>query len=268
MKTAIIGLPLTGKTSLFTILTGVHETARTGSMETKVGITKVPDPRLDELARVFRPEKVTHATIEFIDFPSISKESLRDPSLLASLRVADALAHVVRLFEDDTVPHEKGSVDPMRDIRDVDMELVLSDLAVVEKRLERLEKDRKKIKDPGLDREYELLQQAKAMLENGEPLRGWQLAEDDEKRLRGFQFLSQKPVLFVLNVGEKDAPRMQEIEEEYRSRLLSGQGRAGVTAVCGKIEAELAELSPEEQKEYLASFGLPGSSLDLSLIHI
>jgi len=266
MKTAIIGLPLTGKTSLFTILTGVHETARTGSMETKVGITKVPDPRLDELARVFRPEKVTHATIEFIDFPSISKESLRDPSLLASLRVADALAHVVRLFEDDTVPHEKGSVDPMRDIRDVDMELVLSDLAVVEKRLERLEKDRKKIKDPGLDREYELLQQAKAMLENGEPLRGWQLAEDDEKRLRGFQFLSQKPVLFVLIVGEKDAPRMQEIEEEYRSRLLSGQGRAGVTAVCGKIEAELAELSPEEQKEYLASFGLPGSSLD-RLVH-
>jgi len=180
--------------------------------------------------------------------------------------VADALAHVVRLFEDDTVPHEKGSVDPMRDIRDVDMELVLSDLAVVEKRLERLEKDRKKIKDPGLDREYELLQQAKAMLENGEPLRGWQLAEDDEKRLRGFQFLSQKPVLFVLNVGEKDAPRMQEIEEEYRSRLLSGQRRAGVTAVCGKIEAELAELSPEEQKEYLASFGLPGSSLD-RLVH-
>jgi len=266
MKTAIIGLPLTGKTSLFTILTGVHETARTGSMETKVGITKVPDPRLDALARVFQPEKVTHATIEFIDFPSISRESLRDPSLLASLRVADALAHVVRLFQDDTVPHEKGSVDPVRDIRDVDMELVLSDLAVVEKRLERLEKDRKKIKDPGLDREFELLQQAKGMLEHGEPLRGWELAEDDEKRLRGFQFLSQKPMLFVLNVGEEDAPRMREIEEEYRSRLLAGQRRAEVTAVCGKIEAELAELSPEEQKEYLASFGLPGSSLD-RLVH-
>jgi len=266
MKTAIIGLPLTGKTSLFTILTGVHETARTGSMETKVGITKVPDPRLDALARVFQPEKVTHATIEFIDFPSISRESLRDPSLLASLRVADALAHVVRLFQDDTVPHEKGSVDPVRDIRDVDMELVLSDLAVAEKRLERLEKDRKKIKDPGLDREFELLQQAKGMLEHGEPLRGWELAEDDEKRLRGFQFLSQKPMLFVLNVGEEDAPRMREIEEEYRSRLLAGQRRTEVTAVCGKIEAELAELSPEEQKEYLASFGLPGSSLD-RLVH-
>lgn len=262
MKTAIIGLPMTGKTSLFTILTGVHETARTGAMETKVGVTKVPDPRLEALARVFSPQKVTHATIEFIDFPSISKESLRDPSLLASLRVADALAHVVRLFEDDTVPHEKGSVDPMRDIADVDTELVLSDLAVVEKRLERLEKDRKKIKDPALDREFELLQQARAMLDNGEPLRGWTLEGEDEKRLRGFQFLSQKPILFVLNVGEKDAPRMQEIEQQYREKLLSGRSRAEVTAVCGKIEAELAELSPEEQEEYLASYGLPGSSLD------
>jgi GTP-binding protein YchF len=262
MKTAIIGLPMTGKTSLFTILTGVHETARTGSMETRVGVTQVPDARLEALAEVFSPEKVTHATIEFIDFPSISKESLRDPSYLASLRVADAMAHVVRLFQSDLVPHEKGSVDPARDIADVDAELVLSDLAVVEKRLERLEKDRKKIKDPGLDREYELLLQARSMLENGEPLRGWALEGEDEKRLRGFQFLSQKPILFVLNVGENDAGRMQEIEEDFRRRLVKEGNRCEVAAVCGKIEAELAELEPDEQSEYLASYGLPGSSLD------
>lgn len=262
MKTAIIGLPMTGKTSLFTILTGVHETARTGSMETRVGVTKVPDARLEALAKVFSPEKVTHATIEFIDFPSISKESLRDPSYLASLRVADAMAHVVRLFQSDLVPHEKGSVDPARDIADVDAELVLSDLAVVEKRLERLDKDRKKIKDPGLDREYELLLQARAMLENGEPLRGWALEGEDEKRLRGFQFLSQKPILFVLNVGENEAGSMRHIEEDFRRRLVKEGNRCEVTAVCGKIEAELAELEPDEQREYLASYGLPGSSLD------
>ena len=253
---------MTGKTSLFTILTGVHETARTGAMETKVGVTKVPDARLEALARVFSPQKVTHATIEFIDFPSISRESLRDPSYLASLRVADAVAHVVRLFESETVPHEKGTVDPMRDISDADTELVLSDLAVVEKRLERLEKDRKKIKDPGLDREYELLGEAKAMLENGTPLRTWALAGDDEKRLRGFQFLSQKPILFVLNVGEEDAGRMTEIEEDFRQKLVQEGSRSEVTAVCGKIEAELEELDPAEQHEYLASYGLPGSSLD------
>lgn len=262
MKTAIIGLPMTGKTSLFTILTGVHETARTGSMETRVGVTRVPDERVEALAKVFSPEKVTHATIDFIDFPSISKESLRDPSYLASLRVADAMAHVVRLFESELVPHEKGSVDPMRDIGDVDTELVLSDLAVVEKRLERLEKDRKKIKDPELDREFELLEQAKAMLENGEPLRRWPLEKEDEKRLRGFQFLSQKPILFVLNVGENEAGRMQEIEEEYRRKLVREGSRCEVTAVCGKIEAELSELDPQERQEYLASYGLPGSSLD------
>jgi GTP-binding protein YchF len=262
MKTAILGLPMTGKTSLFTILTGVHESARTGSMETRIGITRVPDPRLDALATIFEPPKVTHATIEFIDFPSISKEALRDPSYLASLRVADAIAHVVRVFDDQSVPHEKGDVNPARDIDDVDMELILSDLVVVEKRIERLEKDRRKIKDPSLDREFELLEIAKTKLEEGLPLRAWELDGDDEKRLRGFQFLSQKPILYVLNLGESDSARLSEVEEEWRGKLLQGKINAEVTAVCGKIEAELAELSAEEAAEYLSSYGLPGSCLD------
>ena len=262
MKTAILGLPMTGKTSLFTILTGVHEATRVGAMEARVGVTKVPDPRLEALAAIFNPPKVTHATIEFLDFPAISKEALRDPSYLASLRVVDAIAEVVRVFADETVPHEKGSVDPLRDISDVDMELILSDLAVVEKRLERLEKERKKLRDPELDREYELLVQAKAKLEANEPLRVWELCKEDEKRLRGFQFLSQKPLLIVLNLGETDAPQLEKIEADYASKLLAGKPKTGVTAICGKIEAELAELGPEEAAEYLASYGLPGSSLD------
>ena len=162
MKTAIIGLPMVGKTSLFTILTGVHEAGRVGAMETRIGVTRVPDPRVEALATIYSPPKVTHAAIEFVDFPSISKEALREPSYLASLRVADSIAHVVRIFDDQSVPHEKGDVNPERDISDVDTELILSDLVVVEKRIERLDKDRKKIKDPGLDREYELLVEAKA----------------------------------------------------------------------------------------------------------
>ena len=148
MKTAIIGLPMVGKTSLFTILTGVHESTRVGSMEARIGITKVPDARLEVLAQIFEPPKITHATVEYLDFPAISKEALRDPSYLASMRVADALAQVLRLFESDTVPHEKGSVDPVRDLQDVDTELILSDLVVVEKRMERLEKDRRKPRAP------------------------------------------------------------------------------------------------------------------------
>ncbi len=262
MRTAIIGLPMTGKTSLFTILTGVHEAARMGTLEARLGMTKVPDARLDALAELYQPPKVTHATVEYLDFPSISKEALRDPSYLASLRVADALAHVVRVFESDTVPHEKGTVDPLRDIEDVDMELIVSDMVVVEKRLERLEKDRKKIKDPELDHEAALLAQAKALLDSGKPLRGLKLNPEEEKRLRGFQFLSQKPVLFVLNLGEGDAPRLREIEAEYRAGALAGRPSTAVAAVCGKIEAELAELPLEEAGDYLESYGLKESGLE------
>src|SRR5262249_25055985 len=157
---------------LFTILTGVHEAARVGSLEARVGVTKVPDARLEALAKIFEPPKVTHATVEYLDFPSISKEALRDPSYLASLRVVDAMAHVLRVFESDTVPHEKGSVDPMRDLEDVDIELILSDLVVVEKRLERVDKDRKRAKSADLDAEYALLERIKAHLEANKPLRG------------------------------------------------------------------------------------------------
>src|SRR5580700_6084873 len=115
MKTSIIGLPMVGKTSLFTILTGVHQETRIGSTAARTGVSKVPDTRLEALARLFEPPKVTHATVEYVDMPSISKENLRDPGYMASLRVVDAFAHVLRVFQDETVPHEHGSVDPARD---------------------------------------------------------------------------------------------------------------------------------------------------------
>src|SRR5579862_6800110 len=263
MKTAIIGLPMVGKTSLFTILTGVHENAaRMGSLEARVGITKVPDARVDALAKLYQPPKITYATVEYFDFPSISKDALRDPSYLASLRVVDALAHVVRVFDSDTVPHEKGSVDPIRDHEDLEMELILSDLVVVEKRMERVDKDRKKTKAPDLDQEFALLERLKAELESNRPLRGLDFGADDEKRIRGFQFLSQKPMLIVLNLGEADASRLHEVEEQYRTGAFAGRKGTAVTAICGKIEAELAELSPEEAKEYLSSYGLKDSGLE------
>jgi hypothetical protein len=253
---------MVGKTSLFTILTGVHESARVGTLEARVGVTKVPDGRLDELAKIFAPPKITHATVEYLDFPSISKESLRDPSYLASLRVVDALAHVIRVFESDTVPHEKGSVDPMRDFEDVDMELILSDLVVVEKRMDRVDRDRKKTRAPELDKEFELLVRIKAELEANHALRGLQFTPEEEKTIRGFQFLSQKPMLCVLNLGEEDAARLHEVEQKYRTGPFKDRSGTGVTAICGKIEAELAELSPAEAAEYMSSYGLKDSGLE------
>src|SRR5579871_327246 len=261
MKTAIIGLPMVGKTSLFTILTGVHHETHIGSTVARTGVSKVPDARLDELARLFEPPKITHATVEYVDMPSISKENLRDPAYVASLRVVDAFAHVLRLFPDETIPHEKGSIDPLRDLEDVEIELILSDLVVVEKRLERVDRDRKKIKNPELDKEYELLVRCKEALEGNTPLRNLEFESEDEKRIRGFQFLSQKPMLLVLNLGEEDAARLHEVEEEYRSGPLSGKANTAVAAVCGKIEAELAELPAEDAREYLSSYGLKESGL-------
>ena len=147
-------------------------------------------------------------------------------------------------------------------MEDLETELILNDFAVLEKRLERLEKDRKKIKNPELDREYDLLVKCKAMIEANQPLREISLDAEDEKRIRGFQFLSQKPMLYVLNIGEEEAGRLHEREEEYRNGPLAGRARTAVTAVCGKIEAELAELPRGEQLEYLASYGLTESGLE------
>ena len=253
---------MVGKTSLFTILTGVHQETRIGATAARTGVAKVPDPRLEELARLFEPPKITHATVEYVDMPAISKENLRDPSYVASLRVVDAFAQVLRLFEDETIPHEKGSIDPVRDLEDVETELILSDLVVVEKRLERLEKDRKKIKSPDLDHEYALLEKCKAALDQNQPLRQMELDAEEEKRIRGFQFLSQKPMLYVLNLGEVDAPKLHEREQSFREGSLAGRAHTAATAACGKIEAELAELAPSDQRDYLASYGLTESGLE------
>jgi GTP-binding protein YchF len=216
---------------------------------------------VDALADLYQPPKITYATVEYIDTPSISRENLRDPAYLAGLRVADAFAHVLRVFQDETVPHEHGTVDPARDFEDVETELILSDLVVIERRLERLDKDRKKVRNPELDKEWELLGRCKAALEANQSLRTLELDAEDEKRIRGFQFLSQKPMLVVLNLGEEDAGKLHNVEAQYRNGLFAGRKNVDVTAVCGKIEAEMAELPAEDAREYLASYGLKESGL-------
>ena len=262
MKTAIIGLPQVGKTALFKILTGVSSEGRIGATKVQLGAAKVPDRRLDALADIFRPRRVTPATIEYADMPGLSREALREPSYIASLRTVDAFAHVLRRFEDDTVMHIDASLDPVRDWANIDLELILSDLQVVENRLNRLEKDRKRIQEAWLADEQALLQTCSAWLEQERPLRELDMAPDEAKLLKGFQFLSEKPMLLVLNVGEESTGELHALEERYRSELLGGRENLVLTAVCGSVESELVELDPGDRADYLESYGLEESGVE------
>ena len=262
MRTAIIGLPQVGKTALFKILTGVSTERRIGTTKAQLGVARVPDERLDALAQVFQPKKVTPATVEYADMPGLSREALREPSYIGSLRTVDAFAHVLRLFEDETVMHVEGSLDPGRDWANIDLELILNDLQVVENRLERVEKDMKRIKEPGLAAERDLLQQCRAWLEQERPLRELDLSPEQSKLLKGFQFLSEKPMLLVLNVGEGQTSEIPVIEKRYGDEIVAGRRNLALTAVCGSVESELVDLDEADRREYLESYGLAASGIE------
>ena len=264
MKTGIIGLPQVGKTSLFKILTkaNVADRAYANPREAHLGVAKVPDERLDKLAALYHPKKLVHATIEYADVAAIGQEALKESAYANNLRTVDALAHVVRAFDDPSIPHV-GPVDPLRDIKNVDFDLIVSDLGQVEKRLERLEKDLKKMKSAELEREFDLLQRAKAHLESEHPLREMEMPAEDRKRIRGFMFLSQKPMLYVLNVSESTnlGEELERAAGKYKLTEVASRPNAAATAICGKVEAELADMSDEDAEEFLSSYGLKESGL-------
>ena len=263
MKSGIIGLPQVGKTSLFTILTRQQVAAVHGNpREAHVGVAKVPDDRLDRLAALYNPRKLIHATIEYSDVAAMSQEALKESAFLNSLRSVDSLVHVVRAFADPAIPHV-GEIDPLRDIRNVDFDLMVSDLGQIEKRLERLEKDLKRMKSAELEREHDLLQRAQKHLEGERPLREMEMTPEDKKRVRGFMFLSEKPMLYVLNIGESPAlgKDLEHAAERFKLQDAAARPGAGATAVCGKVEAELAEMSDADAADFLASYGLTESGL-------
>jgi GTP-binding protein YchF len=262
MKTGIIGLPQVGKTSLFRILTKAAVSATTNPRDAHIGVAKVPDDRLDKLAAHYNPKKLTHASVEYVDVGAIGQEALKESGYIGHLRNVDALAHVVRAFEDDSIPHV-GSIDPLRDIKNVEFDLMVSDLGQIEKRLERLVKDLKKMKTPELEKENELLLRAKAHLETEKPLREMPMTADDKKRIRGFMFLSEKPVLYVLNVSESTqlGTDLEAAVSKYNLTEVASRPNAGATAICGKVEAELAEMSDADAAEFLSSYGLTESGL-------
>ena len=266
MKIGIIGLPNSGKTTIFNTLTrGQIETAAysAGRMEVHMAIVHVPDQRVDALAAMYNPKKVTYAQVQYTDIAGLAKglgESggLAGP-LLNEIGNNDALLHVVRAFENDNVLHPEGDVDPARDIELVETELILNDLLVVTNRMERIAerigKGGKPKEVQALKLELVLLERILASLEQEQPLREMAFSPEEEKSIRGYSFLSQKPMLILLNIGD-------DTDESIAEQYEQGGANVGVAALRGELEMELAQMEPEEAEELLADYGIeePGLS--------
>src|SRR5439155_7553527 len=251
LRAALIGFASSGKTTLFQLMTSARETSRAahGKGETAIGISKVPDERLDRLTAMYNPRKRVPATVEFTDLVAPGGASGAKALVdVAAYKNADALVHVVRAFNDPAVAHPTGSVDPARDAQAMEDELLLADLGVAERRLERLEKDLKKSRSVDLERERDVITLCRAALEDGRPLRALELTGDDLKRLRGFQFLSAKPLLIVINLDESQitggnaASVVEHAAEQTGLTDFLSRGATAAVAVCAKIELEIAQL--------------------------
>jgi len=265
LRTAFVGWPKVGKTTLFSLITGLsaeHSSTGGGKYSQHIGITDVPDFRLEALAEVFNPKKVVPAQIEFMDLAGIAKGEAKDAVYLAHLRNVDALAHVLRSFRDPTVMHVEGDVNPVRDLELFEMELVLADLSLLEARIERIGKDLKKMKNKALEDERHLLERLIPWLEQGKPLRQVTFPPDEEKLVRGFTLLSLKPMLFILNMDEEDTRRQEEVIQELGLAEYKNYPKTALVTVCAKIESEIAELPEEEVDAFLKDLGYsePGLS--------
>ncbi|HBY94607.1 MAG: redox-regulated ATPase YchF [Ardenticatenaceae bacterium] len=260
MKIGIIGLPNSGKTTVYNALTrgnAVTDAFSTNQVEVHTAVVDVPDPRIDRLSAMYRPKKTIYAKVTYNDIGGVTAGGPQSGGfggpLINAIANNDALLHVVRAFKDPNVPHPSGRVNPGQDWRNLEAELILNDLMAVERRLERLEADLKKPnlqhqQREQLEAEQELFQRLQAHLEAEQPLRAFEFEPDEEKMVRSFTFLSQKPLLVVLNLGdEQPEPDLSSFEVGPR---------AAVTTLRGKLEAELAQMSPDEADEFLADFGI------------
>jgi ribosome-binding ATPase len=271
VQIAIVGLAASGKTTVFNTLTRGHaETGGYGALTLNVGVVKVPDERLDRLAEIFKPKKVVHADVTYVDLPApppsteghVGTEEL-PAEHLARLRESDALLHVVRAFDDPSVPHPEGSVDPARDLERLDLEFTLADLSMVDRRLERLETSGRHgtpAEREANEREEVVLRRLKVELDAGRPIRDAALSEDEAKTVRGFRFLTEKPVLVLLNVGEADLAIAPALLERIRSSYAHAHSM--VDHLSAKIEMELGELEPADAATFMAELGIAESGLE------
>jgi hypothetical protein len=263
MKAGIVGLASVGKSTLFQILTGAAAPAPGGRPEPRVGIAKVPDPRVRALAEIFNPRKTTLATIEYVDVPGVGKGE--GPALvdLPALRGIDVLVHVVRAFENELAPHPEGSIDPLRDARMLELELILADIGAVERRLEKLEANIKKAQRPEDVAERTLFVKLKQALEAEKPLRELSLADDERRRLRHYSLLTEKPLLLVANLREGEMRSAQAaLARTGLPEFVSRRPATGLCAVSAPIEAEIAQLPAEDARAFLEDLGLHEPGLD------
>jgi len=259
VQLGILGLPKSGKTTLFNTLTASHQATDkfASSGQTNMGTATVRDSRLEQLRDLFHPKRYVPATVQYVDIPGIKRGESAESIDLGKLKMVDALVNVVRAFDDPEILHSEGSVDPARDVEMLDLELILADHELVERRIERLDKAVKRGLSPEEQKEKALLSDVilKA-LEAEKPLREVELDADDERRLRGFQLLSAKPMLVVINSGEDRAaadPAVFGVKAQTGTRVV---------VVSAPIEQEISQLPPDEQKEFLADLGLSAPSLD------
>ncbi|MFC1994685.1 redox-regulated ATPase YchF [Chloroflexota bacterium] len=263
MEIGIIGLAKGGKTTVFNALTtGKAETADySHTTAPNIGVVKVPDPRLDVLSAIVRPKRTIPAEVTYVDYAASARGRGVEGQFLAQLSRADALIHVVRVFPGEEVPHPDGSIDQERDIGTMNLELVFSDLAIIERRLERLKvglKGAKPQEREAIEREEALLSRVKSALEDDVPLREQAWPPAEAKLLENFQFLTAKPLLLLLNIAECQVPQAAALEEEFAHHRRPG---CAVAALCGKLEMELSDLGAEDAREFRAALSLDESAL-------
>jgi len=262
VKVGIIGLSSVGKSTLFQLLTGAGAAAPTGRPEARVGIARVPDPRVDRLAEMYRPRKKTPATVEYVDVPGVVRGEGKALVDQPALRGVDALVHVLRAFASDTVPHPDGSVDALRDAKIMELELILADLGTVERRLERLEANLKKANRPEDAAERAVFLKLKEALEAERPLREVELTEEERRRLRSYSFLSEKPVLLAVNLGEDEIRHAARALAETGLQAFAARPGMALCPVAAPIEAEMAQLAPEDARAFREDLGLDEPGLD------